>query len=237
MKTNVKLISVTWSNEDSIDLKNSFLLKSFLKKNNIDDFINIHFNRNNYKELEEEFNSKFGYQYDYILYKIFLLSKELYKIESDNIILSDTNDVVCLKNIQDFSSNFNDKVIFGSECHRYPNVENITNWLPNFLYPVNDNNYLNSGLLYGKKNNLIKLFDDCAEHVFPMEYKNFGGDQGIFTYYYINLNKDLVGLDNSKFLLNTYNKGYNDYNDNFYFIHDNGWNFGSPKFINHFGLI
>jgi hypothetical protein len=236
---NVKLISVTWSYENSIDLKDSFLLKSFLKKNNIKDFINIHFNRNDYKELEEEFNSKFGYQYEYLLYRIFLLKEKLKNLDDcDNIIFSDTNDVVCLRNIQDIP--IDDKIIFGSEAHRYPNKSNITNWEPSYLYPEENEdirNYINAGISYGKKNNFIKLYENCVLQVFPKEYKNFGGDQGIFTYYYINIKDNLIDLDNNKYILNTYSKSYESYSDNFYFIHDNGWNFGSPRFISHFNLI
>lgn len=241
MKTNVKLISVTWSYDDNIDLSNSFLLKSFLKKNSIDNFINIHFNRNLYLNLENEFNAKFGYQYEFLLYRIFLLKDKLNTIDCDNIIFADTGDVACLKDIQAISPLFkDDMVIFGSEGHRYPNESNITDWTPSYKYfDVNDQNmnYLNAGISYGKKHLFIKLYDECIRNIFPKEYKNFGGDQGIFTYYYINLNTGLIELDNTQYILNTYSKSYECYSDKFFFIHDNGWNYGSPKFIDKFNLV
>ena len=96
---NIKLLSITWSYEDTSDFDTSFLYKSFLKKNKIDNFINIHFNRNNFKLEEEEFQKKYGFQYEYILYKIYLLVNELKKLDSEYIIYCDTNDVVCLEDI------------------------------------------------------------------------------------------------------------------------------------------
>ena len=33
-------------------------------------FINIHFNRNEYSELEKDFENNYGYQSEFILYKI-----------------------------------------------------------------------------------------------------------------------------------------------------------------------
>jgi len=69
----MKLVTVTWSYEDEPKVDNSFLVLSFLKNNNISDIHNIHFNRNNYKDLESEFNEKFGNQYEFLLYRIFLL--------------------------------------------------------------------------------------------------------------------------------------------------------------------
>ena len=47
----------------------------------------------------------------------------------------------------------------------------------------------------------IKLFDSCINNVFPKEYKNFGGDQGVFTYYYINNENDEIVLDRDTKLL------------------------------------
>ena len=51
----MKLVSVTWSYEDESNVKDSILYKSFIKHNDESDFINIHFNRLNYDELEKKF--------------------------------------------------------------------------------------------------------------------------------------------------------------------------------------
>ena len=250
----IKLITVTWSENDEPSINDSFLVKSFLKHNDKEDLINVHFNRNHYRDLENEFNSRFGNQYEFLLYRIFLLKERLVGLNADTIIFSDTGDVVCLGNIQQLSNNNTDQIIFSSENHRYPNEENITNWLPNFRYfesNYNSLNFLNAGLSFGKREKFIQLYNECVDLIFPNDYKNFGGDQGIFTYYYINNNsKDLIRLDNQfEMFLSTYLKSYHDfkldnnsivslaYKTTPLFIHDNGWNYGSPKFINHFNLL
>jgi hypothetical protein len=247
-----KLISVTWSDNDVFDYKSSMLYTSFIKYNNENDFHSIHFNRNNYKDLENEFNSRFGNQYEFLLYRIFLLKQELEKLDFEYVIFSDTNDVVCLGDIHSIIENPS-SIMFSSESHRYPNEENVTNWSPIFKYPDINNhnlNYLNGGLSFGKKENFIKLFDICIREIFPKEYKNFGGDQGVFTYLYLNLNQEnLIILDeNYEIFLSTYLKSYDGFGvdgDKFVsynkkttplFVHDNGWNYGSPKFIIHFNL-
>jgi len=251
----VKLVTVTWSNEDEPRIEDSFLIKSFLKNNKSDDLINIHFNRNNYNELETEFQSKFGYQYEFLLYRIFLLKDILVNISDDLLIFSDTGDVVCLGDIQELQNKISDNIIFSSENHRYPNEGNILNWEPNYRYPEKnyiDINFLNAGVSFGHRLNFINLLTECIEYVFPKKYTNFGGDQGVFTYYYINnnLQTNLVNLDNKyEIFLSTYLKSYHDfhyengrlvnytYKTTPLFIHDNGWNYGSPKFINHFNLL
>jgi hypothetical protein len=249
----VNLVSVTWSFDDSFDAENTFLYRSFIKNNDKNNFYNIHFNRNNYLELEKEFNIKFGHQYEFLLYRIFLLKDTLLKYNFDTIIFSDINDVVCLYNISKIDFELKDKIIFSSEKHRYPNEINITNWLPTYKYNLEDENsrtYLNAGLCIGKKETFIKLFDKCINYVFPKEYKNFGGDQGVFTYHYINNENNKIILDReTKYFLSTYSDSPSNYtyeNGEFkniktgqlpLFIHDNGWNYGSPRFINHFKLI
>lgn len=249
----IKLISVTWSFGDTCDIENTFLYRSFIKNNDINNFYNIHFNRNNYLKLEEEFSSRFGYQYEFLLYRIYLLKDELLKHDFDVIIFSDTNDVVCLYNLDEIKFYDYDKIIFSSEKHRYPNEINITNWEPNYRYNSEDNNnrtYLNAGLSIGKKETFIQLFEYCINNVFSKEYKNFGGDQGVFTYYYLNNKNGKIIIDKkTKYFLSTYSDSPSNYHhingkmknlisEEFpVFIHDNGWNYGSPKFINHFKLI
>lgn len=251
----IKLVTVTWSNEDEPNIDESFLVKSFLKKNKKSDLINIHFNRNNYEQLENEFKSKFGYQYEFLLYRIFLLKDILVNLNNDLLIFSDTGDVVCVDNIQILKDKIPNNIIFSSENHRYPNEDNILNWELNYKYPkknYNDVNFLNAGISFGSRINFINLLSECINEIFPKKYTNFGGDQGVFTYYYINnnLQTNLIKLDNEyEIFLSTYSKSYHDfyyedgklinytYKTRPLFIHDNGWNYGSPKFISHFNLL
>jgi len=247
----IKLLSVTWSYSNDYDYTNTFLYKSFIKYNNKNNFINIHFNRNLYFNLEKQFENKFGYQYEYILYKIFLLKLKLQQINSKYIIFSDTNDVACLGSIKDLEmqeSKFLHDIIFSSEIHQYPS-EAIWN-----VYPEENKKtktFLNSGLFIGSVSNIEAFITKCIDQVLPLEYKNFGGDQGVYTYAYIhqNLNNNIVLDQNSEFFLSTYLKSTNCFyyqnnriinKNNDYsplFIHDNGWNYGSPKFIEKFNLI
>jgi hypothetical protein len=86
--------------------------------------------------------------------------------------------------------------------------------------------------------------------VLPLKYKNFGGDQGIYTYYYINDLSPKIFLDElSQYFVSTYltskdwfSKENNKIrckinNTTPIFIHDNGWNYGSPRIIEGFNLI
>lgn len=248
----MKTICVTWSYSDKSDYKDHMLYKSFIKNNNHNDLLNIHFNRNNYIDLEKQFNDRFGYQYEFLLYRIFLLKKYLINLNDNIIIFADTNDVVCLGDINEIDSMQIKNIIFSSEQHRYPNENNITNWKPSYLYSESDNNnknYLNAGLSIGIRQKYIELFEDCISNIFSHEYNNFGGDQGVFTYYYINRNKLIVLDKNTNYFLSTYCRNpdsflYNngriinsELNTKPLFIHDNGWNYGSPKFIERFNLI
>jgi hypothetical protein len=248
----IKLVSVTWSYEDTLDIKNTRLYKSFIKLNDKNNFYHIHFNRNKYKNLEKEFSDKFGHQYEFLLYRIFLLKEELSKLNFDWIIFSDSNDVVCLSKLDEISFDLNNRIIFSSEKHRYPNEQNVTDWKPNFRYNSFDTqskNYLNAGLSIGKKQTYFELFTYCIDNVFNKHYKNFGGDQGVFTYYYIN-SDNLITLDkDTKYFLSTYLDSPSNYSFSNgklknlisgqfpHFIHDNGWNYGSPKFIEHFKML
>lgn len=249
----MKLIAVTWSNEDNFNYRDTPLYKTFIKHNKKNDFLNIHFNRNKFKKLESEFESRFGYQYEFLLYRIFLLKQKLEKIRCNKIIFADTNDVVCLGNIKQLDTeNFN-KIIFSSEKHRYPNESQITNWSPNYHYNEIDRarlSFLNAGLSVGERKNFIKLYNECIDNVFDKNYRNFGGDQGVFTYYYLNIENGLIELDfELKYFISTYTRAPYEYsvsegrlivphtNYTPLFIHDNGWNYGSPKFIEYFNLI
>lgn len=245
----MKLLSITWSDNDLHDYTNSFLYKSFLKNNKKEDFVNIHYNRQTYKSLESAFQEMYGYQSEYILYKIFLLREKLKENNFlENFVYADTNDVVVLDNIQKTSNTNN--IIFSVEKHQYPKN---TEWLNEKNYPEKNllsNFYLNSGLFLTNKNFYIEFLNKCVELILPRHFKDYGGDQGIFTYYYINHNSNDIMLDiETKYFLSTYlrsethfklneNKILNlENNSSPMFIHDNGWNYGSPKFIEKFKLI
>lgn len=245
----MKLVSVTWSYSDNSDYENSILYKSFLKKNHPKNFINIHFNRSNYRELEIEFEQKYGYQYEFLLYRIFLLKEQIENLESDVMIFSDTGDVVCLDNIENIQ--FDGGVIFSAERHQYPN--DISSWSPNNSYCIEDknhSNFLNAGLQIADKKSYLTLLDETIKNVFPLEYKSFGGDQGVYTYYYINDFDPKIILDNQrKIFVSTYLTSvdwykmdgdrvtYKPTSTQPIFIHDNGWNYGSPKITQHLNLL
>ena len=245
----MKLVSVTWSYSDNSDYENSILYKSFLKKNHPKNFINIHFNRSNYRELEIEFEQKYGYQYEFLLYRIFLLKEQIENLESDVMIFSDTGDVVCLDNIENIQ--FDGGIIFSAERHQYPN--DISSWSPNNSYCIEDknqSNFLNAGLQIADKKSYLTLLDETIKNVFPLEYKSFGGDQGVYTYYYINDFDPKIILDNQrKIFVSTYQTSvdwykmdgdrvtYKPTSTQPIFIHDNGWNYGSPKITQHLNLL
>ena len=245
----MKLVSVTWSYSDNSDYENSILYKSFLKKNHPKNFINIHFNRSNYRELEIEFEQKYGYQYEFLLYRIFLLKEQIENLESDVMIFSDTGDVVCLDNIENIQ--FDGGIIFSAERHQYPN--DISSWSPNNSYCIEDknhSNFLNAGLQIADKKSYLTLLDETIKNVFPLEYKSFGGDQGVYTYYYINDFDPKIILDNQrKIFVSTYLTSvdwykmggdrvtYKPTSTQPIFIHDNGWNYGSPKITQHLNLL
>jgi hypothetical protein len=245
----MKLVSITWSYDPHFDYKNTILYKSFIKKNNENDFINIHFNRNDYVELEKEFENNYGYQFEFILYKIKLFKDKLIEIDDNLIVYCDTNDVVCLDNINELK--YNDGIIFSSEKNKYPNDN--SSWGPISSYPewnINNNIYLNSGLIVTTKELYLKLLDKTIESVLPLNYKNFGGDQGVYTYYFINNHSPNIELDETcQHFLSTYLTSRNWFenengmlkhkltNTTPMFVHDNGWNYGSPRIIEGFNLI
>ena len=245
----IKLVTVNWSNDQKFDYKNTILYKSFIKHNNDNDFINIHFNRNDYSDLEKEFENNHGYQFDFILYKIFLLRDKLKNIDDSIIVYCDTNDVVCLDNI--YNLDYKEGIIFSSEKNKYPSDN--SSWGPISSYPewnINNSLYLNSGLIVTTKELYIKLLDNVINNVIPLNYKNFGGDQGVYTYYYINNCSPNIKLDDTcEFFVSTYLSSRNWFekigdrlkhkltNTTPMFVHDNGWNYGSPRIIEEFNLI
>ena len=104
----------------------------------------------------------------------------------------------------------------------------------------NNKHFLNSGLFASTKQNYITLLNSVVENIFPKNLKSFGGDQGIYIYQYLSKNEPKIVLDKSSNLFfNTFSRDYNDYNNYKFplFVHDNGWNWGSPRFIEKFNLI
>ena len=146
---------------------------------------------------------------------------------------------------------YTDGIIFSSEKNKYPNDN--SSWNPVSSYPewnLNNSLYLNSGLIVTTKELYIKLLDNVIENVIPLNYKNFGGDQGVYTYYYINNLSPNIKLDDTcEFFVSTYLSSgswfekigdrlkYKLTNTTPMFIHDNGWDYGSPRIIEGFNLI
>jgi hypothetical protein len=234
----VKLLTITWSYEDLYDIQNTFLYKSFIKNNPISNFIHIHYNRNNYLELENEFKNKYDFQYEYLLYKLFLTKDKIKDIDTDYIIFADANDTVCLGDINTIE--LPNSILVSSEINQYPS--SMGDW-GGLEYSDNErvNRYfLNSGLFIASKQNYINLLDSVIEKIFSKNLKSFGGDQGIFIYHYLSNHQPKIILDKEyKLFFNTYSRNHEDF-INYklpMFIHDNGWNWGSPKFIEKFNLI
>jgi len=246
----MKVLLITWSYDDNYPVLDSLIYKSLNKLNLTDRIVHIHYNRNNYNDLESIFRDRFQTQYEYILYKIFLLRDKISKINFDKFIYCDTNDVVCVKSFDELETI--DETIFSNEIHRYPN--NTNNWFPINDYSLNDlssYNFLNSGVFVSNKKDYLLLLEELINNVIILDYKNFGGDQGVFTYHYINNLNPKIKLDNDcRFFLSTYLRDKNDFEltdkktikhkyklTEPFFIHDNGLNYGSPKFIEFFNLI
>jgi hypothetical protein len=234
----VKLITVTWSYEPTYDIKSTFLYRSFIKFNDVENFIHIHYNRNDYLSLEFEFKEKYAYQYEYLLYKIFLTRNIIQKIDSDYFIFSDASDVVCLGNID--SLTIQDEILFSSEINQYPS--SFGDW-GGIDYTPNDHknkNYLNAGLFLTNKENYIKLLDNVINNILPKNLKSFGGDQGVFIFHYLSNNLPKIILDtNYTIFLSTFSRHRDSIKieDFPLFVHDNGWDWGSPRFITNYNLI
>jgi len=233
-----KLITITWSDSDDYNIKDTFLYRSFIKNNPIQYFVHIHYNRNNYKDLEQIFSSNYGFQYESILYKIFLTKEKLQNIEADYLIFADANDVVCLGDINTLPSP--DKILVSSEINQYPSSMGDWGGLEYSDNERSNKHFLNSGLFMASKENYINLLSNITNNVLNNHLKSFGGDQGAFIYHYLSKHQPEIVLDKEyKVFFNTYNRHHEDYiGYNFpMFVHDNGWNWGSPRFIEKFNLI
>ena len=234
----IKVLAITWNNEDTFDLESTYLYQSFIKHNNPEDIINIHFNRNQYADLEKDFESKYGYQYEFLLYRLYLVLDKIRDMPYTHFIVSDTTDVVCLGDIKTIKAGKG--ILFSSEANRYP--WSMGDWgVPEYSEQEQaEKTYINGGLFLADKGGYIDLLNAIRQHIFPKNLKSLGGDQGVFAYHYLSKLNPQITLDKeNKLFLCTYDRNAADFVDYEFpmFVHDNGWNWGSPKFIHKFNLI
>jgi hypothetical protein len=260
MKT--ELIIVTWNNADSADVSEQKLCKSFKFFNPERKIHQIHFNRGRFHDLEIQFEKNFGCQYEFILYRMFLLRYKLRELDMENIVLCDTGDVTCMGNINEIpnSLDLNEYVFFGMERNQWPTDRAKEKWNDYKDYSGFDrlnNCFLNAGTILAKRETHIELLEKCVNMVLPRmvhSTREFcaGDDQAAFTYYYNNFNQEdgsKIKLDYSNvFSTNTYKTSPEDYvmkDKRIYskqtgiaplFIHDNGWDHGSPRIHDYFKL-
>jgi len=249
---NIKLVTITWSYSDSFEIEKTSLYKSFKRFNPNKELIHFHFNRGHYWQLENEYSQRFGAESEYLLYKITLLLDKIKTIDSEYIIFCDANDVTCLKSIDTLENIFDleNHIIIGHEKNMWPTPERKLTW-PNYKdysgYDLQNRCFLNSGMILSKKDKFCELLQSLIDNVFSTNINTFSNDQGVYTYYYNMGFSPKIKLDyGSLFALNTFTRNPNDYymennclisketGTSSYFVHDNGWNHGSPKFHNFF---
>ncbi len=252
---NIKLITVTWSHENTYDIENTTLYKSFKRYNPHKEIVHHHFNRGHFHKEENEFRNRFGNESEYLLYKIHLWRDIVRNIECDYIVFCDANDVVCLGNVGDLIGQFDleNNIICGHEKNQWPTPEAKQSW-PEYKdynqYDTSERKYLNSGMILSKKDKYVEMLDVMVEKLmFGKDIKTFNNDQGVFTYYYNTGVEPRIKLDYSNvFTVNTFSRSHDEYEmvghriqskkneTQPLFVHDNGWNHGSPRFLNHFEL-
>lgn len=252
---NIKLVTVTWNHNDSFDIEKTSLYRSFKKFNPHRDLVHFHFNRGHYYQQEGEYHNRFDQQSDYILYKITLLKEKLKEIDADYIIFCDANDVTCLGNVESLPGLFDleNNIIVGAEKNQWPVPERKLNW-EGFVdysgFDAENQLYLNSGMVLAKKEMFIEMLSSMEAKILSLNIKNFMNDQAVYTWHYTAKHLPLIKLDYEMiFVVNTFKRSPEDFymNDEQrlvskqtgttpLFVHDNGWNHGSPKFINHFEL-
>ena len=144
-------------------------------------------------------------------------------------------------------------VIVGHEKNTWPTNEIKSTWM-NYVdyneYHKSNRIFLNSGMILAKTDKFIKMLQSMIDNVFSTNINTFHNDQGVYTYYY-NMNiEPKIKLDVSNiFALNTFSRTTSEFylNENKKlvsnetgviptFLHDNGWNHGSPKYFMHFDL-
>ena len=252
--SNIKLVTVTWDHKESFDIEKTPLYKSFTKNNPGAELVHYHFNRSLYAEQEIEFGQKFSTQGDYILYKVKLLHEKLKELDSEYVLFVDANDVVCLGPIETLINVFDleNYVVVGQEKNQWPMPIRKAEWLNYTDYDeqhVASKTFVNSGVILAKRTKYIDMLQSMIDNVLPTEIKTFGGDQGVFTYYYTTQLQPTIQLDTQSILtVNTYLRSVDEYRiehgrlisnetgNQPCFIHDNGWNHGSPRYRDHFKL-
>lgn len=236
----MKILTTTWSYDKDFDIKSTTLWQSFIKNNDPKNLIHVHFNRNTFLSLEKDFEQRFDFQYEYILYKIFLLRDFIKNNIDDDIIFCDANDTACLKCIDNIKPN-KDSIMFSREINQYPS--SLGDWGNNAQWnikQINDKEFLNAGLFISTSTNYIKLLTSVIDNILTKDLKSFGGDQGIYTYHYLVSNTPKIVLDtDSRLFLTTFNRNIEHFKKEELpcFIHDNGFDYGSPQFIKNFNLI
>lgn len=252
---NIKLVTVTWSYEETFNIEETSLYKSFKKFNPNVEVEHFHFNRRHNQEKEKDFAARFGAESEYLLYKIELLLEKIKTVNSKYIIFCDANDVTCMRSVDYLIDIFDleNQVIVGHEKNTWPTQE-IKNTWPNYVdydeKHKNSRTFLNSGMILSKTDKFIEMLQSIVTNVFSTNINTFSNDQGVYTYYYNMGIEPKIKLDFlSIFALNTFSRNVNEYylnKDNRLvsnetgitpcFIHDNGWNHGSPKYFQHFNL-
>jgi FkbM family methyltransferase len=252
---NIKLVTVTWNNLDNFDIEKTSLYQSFKKFNPTIPIEHFHFNRGHYHKKEQEFSVKYGVESEYLLYKIELLLEKLKTINSDYVIFSDASDVTCMRSVDYLLEMFdlNNYIIAGCEKNMWPPQDRKNTW-ENYIdydeYHKTSRIFLNSGLILSRTDNFIKMLSVMLQNIFTTGIKSFSNDQGVYTYYYTMNFTPTIKLDISNiFALNTFSRSVDEFYKNEQhklvsrntgiipcFVHDNGWNHGSPKYHNHFEL-
>jgi len=262
----IKMIETTWSYDNNSPIKNQILYKSFKKFNPFIDVEDIHFNRNEYSNIEPLYNKIYGYQYDFILYEIILSYEKLRKIDADYFIFCNVNDVTCISSINNLIDMFDleNKVIFSAEKNRWPSPTVTQHWAGYTGYSdenMTNKIFLNGGGILSKKNNFLKLLEIAIDFVLNKRYVfeeirkkddkfgGAGGAQGVYTWIYNMIDNSPIQLDvESRFMVNTYCRTLDEYymdNNKIYskasgispcFVHDNGWDYGSPRYHDNFNL-
>ena len=255
MNSDISLVTITWSNENSFDIESTSLYKSFIKFNPLNKVEHFHFNRGHFYQEEHEFYQRFGQESDYILYKIHLLKQKVKQIDSEYIIFSDANDVVCLGNVNLLPSiyDLDSHIIVGAEKNQWPVPEIKLTW-PGFIdysgFDVQNEFYLNSGMVLAKRENFVSMLESMESKILSTNINTFKNDQAVYTWHYTANHEPKIKLDYQlSFAVNTFKRSC----DEFYlnknnrltskstgvtpcFVHDNGWNHGSPKFRDNFNL-
>ena len=215
--SNIKLVTVTWDHKESFDIEKTPLYKSFTKNNPGAELVHYHFNRSLYAEQEIEFGQKFSTQGDYILYKVKLLHEKLKELDSEYVLFVDANDVVCLGPIETLINVFDleNYVVVGQEKNQWPMPIRKAEWLNYTDYDeqhVASKTFVSSGVILAKRTKYIDMLQSMIDNVLPTEIKTFGGDQGVFTYYYTTQLQPTIQLDTQSILtVNTYLRSVDEY--------------------------